>query len=190
MRDKISRIIEISEELAGLPAGSYHSSCRKEAYNLCRLCANNVMMRELSMDYNLLSKYIESRDRATLYVQYKNHEGNMEHWEVYRLFYTSLKEKFLANHVEGEYLDRDRYDTILYRNGIQSTPDIHRDHQKIAITVCVGNFEGKIYRTPLSVPKALKTIMDAFIDYKYNIKINKIEKYERIYQTTQKDSRE
>ena len=184
MEEKINSIIGMSEELAGLPAGSYHSSCRKTEYNLCRGCANNLIMRELSIDYNTLSKYITSRDRATIYVMFEKHDENMENWSHYRCFYEALKAKLLSGNDSGEYLDRDTYDAILYRHGIQSVPRIIDEDDRMSITVCVGHFEGKLYRNLKDVPEALKILIEAFVEYKYKIVISKIDKYERIYKIT------
>lgn len=183
MQEQINSIIAMSEELAELPAGSYHSKCRKTAYNLCRLCANNLIMRELSIDYNVLSKYITSRDRATLFVQYENHRKNIEGWSHYKCFYEALKSRYLSNHKFGEYLDRDKFDTILYRYGVK-TISVKDDEQKMCLTVSVGRFRGKIYRSPKSVVKTLKILLEAFCEYDYDIVINKVGRYERIYKIT------
>jgi len=184
MEEKINNIIAMSEELAGLPAGSYHSSSRKTEYNLCRSCANNLIMRELSIDYNILSKHVTSRDRATIYVMFEKHEENMQHWSHYKCFYEALKSKLLSNHNPGEYLDREGYDAILYRHSIQSLPKLKDDEDKMTITISVGHFDGKLYRNVKDVPAALKTLIEAFEEYKYNISIKKVEKYERIYKIT------
>ena len=184
METKISKIIKISEALAGIPAGAYHSSSRERDYNLCRVCANNLIMRELGVDYNTLSKYVTSRHRASFYVQYQKHDANIEGWNEYRYFYNALKEKFLNSSNELEYMDRDKYDTLLHMHGINPNPSIKNTNTKMTITVHIGQFEGKVYSTPKNVSKVLKMLLDAFSEYDYNMSITKSLRHERIYQNT------
>jgi hypothetical protein len=184
LEKKINNIIEMSEALAEIPAGAYHSPSRETTYQLCRAAGNNLIMRELGIDYNELSHYIKSRNRATLYTNHRNHNKYLHGWERYRLFYSSLKAQFLALNKEGEYIDRDGFDLILTRNGIPSTLCRGDDTINMRITVSIGHFEGKLYRTNTNVSTAVKKLIQAFYEYAYNISITKIKKYERIHKTT------
>lgn len=181
MEEKISKIIGMSEALAKIPAGAYHSPCREEPYNLCRLAANNLIMREIGIDYNTLSHYIKSRDRATLYMQYKNHKKQIGGWDTYRLFYTSLKAQFLSLSKAGGYLDRDKFDLILTRNGIPSNIGEDEEGVRTCITISIGNFEGRLYRNTRNVSTAIKKLIDAFDAYEYDMSFTKFKRYERVH---------
>jgi len=184
MEDRINEIIDMSEALADLPAGAYHSPLRQSQYQLCRATANNLIMRELSVDYNTLSHYVESRDRSTLYVHYKNHDDNMSGWKDYKLFYTALKAKFLSGESEQGFVDSDKFIQILNRNGIPDHKGMDRDDPKSSITISIGRFKGKLYRSAKYMPSTIKKLLIAFMDYEYDIIIKKVQRYERIYKTT------
>ena len=47
----IEDIIKTSEELAGIPVGSFHWSSRKQILTITRQCTCNYIMRELAIDY-------------------------------------------------------------------------------------------------------------------------------------------
>ena len=81
---------------------------------------------------------------------------------------------------------------ILYRNGIpKSEPNIQNNIEKVRFKVRLGNFNANIYRTSESAPKCIKNILTAFSRYKkIKIEITKIQKYERIYKITPKNSRD
>ena len=119
MEEVIDDIIALGEELAGVPAGSFHWTSRKQSYQLCRATSSNIIMRQLGMDYNKLSKYINSRDRASFYFYYKEHDNNMRGWDAYRVLYNAIKSHWLSNDRKGGvFMDDAEFDIILYRNGI------------------------------------------------------------------------
>ena len=183
----------MGEELAGLTPGSFHWSSRKQKIHLVRVGTSNLIMRELGMDYNELSKYIDTRNRATFYYWYKKHEDFISGWDEYRLFYSNIKSKWLnTDYEEEEYMDSQKFEMILYRNGIpKSEPNISNNIQKVRFKVRLGNFNANIYRTSESAPKCIKNILTAFSRYKkIKIEITKIQKYERIYKITPKNSRD
>lgn len=184
MEGKISQIIELSEVLADLPPGSYHNPCRKMQYQLCRNAANNIIMREIGIDYNVLSKYIKSKNRATLYTQYKKHEQNMKYWSNYKIFYKLLKSKFLNNPKDGEYIDSTKFIKILKDNKINPAPKLCNNILRLCITVQIGHFEGKVYTNTKKLSNALKKLFIAFYEYEYKFNITKVKRNERIYKTT------
>lgn len=192
MLNYIENVIGMAEELGGFTPGSFHWTSRKQDIHCMRMASCNLIMRELGIDYNELSKHITSRDRATFYYWYKQHDDYLSGWDMYEIYYSTLKSKWLnTDYDDEEYMDAAKFEMILYRNAIPKTEaNMPTKLQKVRFKVLLGNFNANIYRTPASAPNCLKKMLAAFSRYKkLKITINKIQKYERIYQAAQENSR-
>lgn len=187
MEEQIAKVIREAEELAGVPAGSYNLTSRRQEYSIMRQAATNFMMIELGIDYNKLSKYVDCRNRTTLYYWRKTHEENIQYWDEYKVLYKSLKNKLQCNdYASYDYMDSSKFELICKQNRITKTQRSKpAADQKIRFNVTLGNFSTNVYRTPDSAAKCFKMLFTAFSRYKnITIKMTKLKRNERIHKTT------